>query len=114
VNVTSAEGVFNMDKRGIHPHTSILSSPLTHPHSFPLTPLTSFIFPYSSFLLTKIDMAKAALNMMTKSISSTMAATNIFTTAVGIIILFYLYIFIIIFIPLLFLSSLKQWKRTIN
>lgn len=29
-------------------------------------------------------MAKAALNMMTKSIATTFAATNIFTTAVGI------------------------------
>eukprot|EP00026_Physarum_polycephalum_P001332 Phypoly_transcript_01333.p1 GENE.Phypoly_transcript_01333~~Phypoly_transcript_01333.p1 ORF type:complete len:1144 (+),score=202.28 Phypoly_transcript_01333:98-3433(+) len=49
VNVTSAEGIFNMNKRGIHPHT---------------------------------NMAKAALNMMTKSISTTFAAMNIFATAV--------------------------------
>jgi len=51
VNVTSAEGIFNMNKRGIHPHT---------------------------------NMAKAALNMMTKSISTPFAAMNIFATALGI------------------------------
>jgi len=49
INVTSAEGVFNMNKRGIHPHT---------------------------------NMAKAALNMMTKSIADPFAAMNIFATAV--------------------------------